>query len=105
MDKKSEVHDTLSPVFKQYGVPPKMIVDNSREQSLGEFERKCKEADCHLVNTEPFPPWSQLVEGCIRELKRLSSRQLIKMSSPKRLWDHSIELEALIRSHTAQSRY
>ena len=73
MAKKSEYHDTLSLVFKQDGVPTKMIVENSREQSLGEFERKCKEADCHLVNTEPFPHWSQLAEGCIRELKRLSS--------------------------------
>ena len=72
---------------------------------MGEFERKCKEADCHLVNTEPFPPWSQLEEGCIRELKRLSSQQLINMFDPKRLWDHSIELAALICSQTAHSNY
>ena len=57
MAKKSEAHDTLSLVFKQDGVPPKMIVDKLREKSLGKFERKCKEADCRLVNTEPFPPW------------------------------------------------
>ena len=105
MDKKSEAHDTLSLVFKQDGVPPNMIVENSREQSLGEFERNCKKADCHLVSTEPPPYWSQLAEGCIRELKRLSSRQLIKTRSPKRLWDHSIELAALIRSHNAHSNY
>ena len=81
MAKKSKAHDKLSLVFKRDGVPSKMIVDNSREQSLGEFERKCKEDDCHLVNTEPFPPWSQLAEGCIRELKRKFSRQLIKTLS------------------------
>ena len=50
MAKKSEYHDTLSLVFKQDGVPTKMIVENSREQSLGKFERKCKEADCHIVS-------------------------------------------------------
>ena len=103
MAKKSEYHDTLSLVFKQDGVPTKMIVENSREQSLGEFERKCKEADCHIVNTGPFPPWSQLAEVCIIELNRLSSQQLFKTCSPKRLWDHSIELAALIRFHTAHS--
>ena len=27
------------------------------------------------------------------------------MSSPKRLWDHFIKLQALIRSHTAHSNY
>ena len=105
MAKKNEAHDMLSLVFKRDGVPPKMIVDNSREKSLGEFERKCKEADFHLVNTEPFFPWSQLAEGYIRELKRLSSQQLIKMRSPKHLWGHLIELAALIRSHTANSNY
>ena len=37
MKEKSEAHETLSLMFKRDGVPPRMIVDNSKEQSLGEF--------------------------------------------------------------------
>ena len=46
-----------------------------------------------------------MAEDWIRELKQESSRQLIKTGSPKRLWDHCIELQALIRSHTSHSNY
>ena len=41
MKKNSEAHETLSLMFKRDGVPPRMIVDNSKEKSLGEFRRKC----------------------------------------------------------------
>ena len=54
---KGDTHDTLSMVFKRDGVPPKMVVDNSKEQSLGEFARKCLEVDCHLINNEPYSCW------------------------------------------------
>ena len=56
MKKNSEAHKTLSVMFKRDGVPPRMTVDNSKEQSLGEFRRKCREADCHLINSEPYLP-------------------------------------------------
>ena len=44
-------------------------------------------------------------EGCIRELKHGLSRKFIKTGSPKRLWDHCIEFQALIFSHTAHINY
>ena len=59
MKKKIEAHETLSLMFKRDGVPPRVIVDNSKEQSLGDFRQKCREVDCHLVNTEPYSPWQQ----------------------------------------------
>ena len=37
MKKKSEAHETLSLMFKHDVVPPRMIVEKSKEQSLGEF--------------------------------------------------------------------
>ena len=39
MLQKSEAHETLSLVFKRDGVPPKIVADNSKEQSLGKFQR------------------------------------------------------------------
>ncbi len=44
-------------------------------------------------------------EGCIRELKRGSSRKMLKTGSPKTLWDHCIELEGCIRSCTVNDIY
>ena len=41
MQKKSEAHDTLSIIFNRDGVPTKMVVDNSKEQSLGDLSRNC----------------------------------------------------------------
>ena len=102
---KIEAHDTLSLVFKRDGVPPHMTVDNSKEQYLGEFQRKCREFDCHIVNTEHYSPWQQADEGCINQLKKASSRNLISSGAPKKLWEHCIELMALIRSHTAHTAY
>ena len=96
MTKKSETHETLSLMFHRDGVPPTMILDDSKEQTLGHFKRKLHEADCHPQQTEPYSPWQQATEGCIRELKRGVSRKMIKTGSPKALWDHCPELEALI---------
>jgi hypothetical protein len=44
-------------------------------------------------------------EGCIRELKRGTSRKMLKTGSPKTLWDHCIELEGYIRSCTVNDIY
>ncbi len=92
-------------MFKHDGVPPEMILDDSKEQVKGAFRRKLKEVNFHLRVTEPYLPWQQAAEGCIHELKRRVSRKMIKIGSPKRLWDHCIELEGFICSHTANYIY
>ncbi|KAL7530108.1 hypothetical protein ACHAXR_003313, partial [Thalassiosira sp. AJA248-18] len=105
MKKKSEAHESLSLLFKRDGVPPEMIMDGAREQISGQFRDKLKEANCHLKQLEPYSPWSNAAEGTIRELKRGASRRMLKTGTPKRLWDHCLELEALIRSNTALDIY
>jgi hypothetical protein len=42
MTKKSETHETLSLMFHRDGVPPTMILDDSKEQTLGHFRRKLR---------------------------------------------------------------
>ena len=105
MRNKSDAHETLSLMFQRDGVPPRICIDGSKEQSLGSFGKKCKEADCHLVNTEPYSPWMNAAEGCVKHVKQGSSRKMMMSGSPMRLWDHSGEHEALIRSHTALDIY
>jgi hypothetical protein len=105
MTRKGEAHETLSLLFHRDGVPPTMVLDGSKEQCKGDFKRKLCEADYHTRQTEPYSPWQQAAEGCIRKLKHRVSRKMIKTGSPRVLWDRCIELEALIHSSTSNSVY
>ena len=44
-------------------------------------------------------------KGCIKQINQVSSQKMLKSARPKILWDHCIELEALIRSITALNIY
>ncbi len=101
MKRKGEAHETLSLVLHRDGVPPTMVIDDSKEQTLGEFRQKLREADCHHRVTKPYSPWQQAAEGCIRKLKRGSSSKMLCTGLPKPLWDHSLKLEAFVRSCTS----
>ena len=78
-----------------------MIVDGSKEQTLGDFKRKVADTGCHLKQTEPESPLEMAAEGEMHELKRGSGRKMTKMKSPKVLWDDFLVLEAYIHSNMA----
>ena len=46
MQRKSEAHEALSLLFSRHSVPHTMIMDGSKEQTLGEFRKKLCQADC-----------------------------------------------------------
>ncbi len=69
MTRKGEAHETLSLLFHHDGVPLTMVFDGLKEQCKGDFQRKLCKADCHARQTEPYSPWQQAAEVCIRELK------------------------------------
>ena len=101
MKTESEAHYMLSSLFKDVGVPNKMVMDNAKTQVLGKFRQKSREADCRVKSTEPHTPFSNAAESAIRELKKATGRRLTASGCPKRLWDDCMELESFIRSHTA----
>ncbi len=105
MTRKGEAHEALSLLFYCDGVPLTMVFDSSKEKCQGDFKRKLCKADCHARQTEPYSPWQQAAEGCIRELKRGVSHKTVKTGSPRVLWDHCIELEGLIHSLTSNNIY
>ena len=70
-----------------------MIMDASKEQNLGDFSRKLRDAGCHRKQIEPHSPWMNFCEGKILELKRGSTRKMLKRNVPKKLWGHCLELD------------
>ena len=58
-----------------------------------------------MIQIDPYSPWSNAAEGTIRETKKGSSRKMIRTGSPKKLWDHCLELEAMISSNNAIGIY
>ena len=49
-------------------------MDGAREQVMGEFRHKARQADCCVKQTEPYSPWQNAAEGTIRELKKSTGR-------------------------------
>ena len=72
---------------------------------MGKFCCKCHEVGTHAKQTKPHTPWSNAAKGTIQELKHRAGWKMAKSSCPAKLWDHCLELEAYIRSHTALDKY
>ena len=72
MAKKGNTHETLSLIFERDGAPPKLIVYGSKLQISGKFNKKLKETNCHLRQTNPESPWSNATDWTICETKSLS---------------------------------
>ncbi len=47
MKTKGEAHYALDQLFKRDGVPPEMVMDGSKEQTMGLFSKKLRDAGCH----------------------------------------------------------
>ena len=82
-----------------------MVMDGAKEQVMGMFRRKCREAGIWVKQTEPYTPWSNAAEAAIRELKKGIGRQMVRSRAPKRVWDDCLEREAYVRSLTAHEIY
>ena len=103
MKTKGEAHHSLFLLFSHEGVPKTLIMDGVKEQVMGEFRQKARQADCQVKQMEPYLPWQNAAEAMIKELKKGTGRKMIRTGSPKVLWDNCLELEAKIRSSTASN--
>jgi len=101
MKLKSDAHDLLSLLFQCDDVPPKMIMDGSKEQTLDRFKKKCHDADCHIKQTKPYSPWQNAAESAIRDLKKAAGRKMVRAGAPKPFWADAIKLKAYVSSNTA----
>ena len=105
MSKESDVHETLDLFLSRYGIPEALVSDGAKSYLGGKFRKKAREAGCYCKVTDPYSPWQNRAEGEIREVKRLAGRWMVRKRSPKRLWDHCLELASLVRSHIAHDMY
>jgi hypothetical protein len=101
MAKEKDTHETFSLLFHQDGVPNVMVMDGAKSQIQGDFQRKLRDAGCHIKQTEPHTPKSNAAEGSIRQLKRGVGREMVRSRGPKRLCDDCLVREAYVRSSTA----
>ena len=105
MEKKSNAVHALDLLLHCDGAPEKMIMDGSKEQTLGAFKAKCQDSAIHIKQTKPHSPWQNAAEGGIRELKKASGRKMVRAGAPKPFWADAIEWEAYIQSNTAWDIY
>ena len=66
---RSELPLVLKSVFKEDGVPQKMICDGAPERVLGEAARLCQLADCTIQQLERGTTLSNRVEGRVSIVK------------------------------------
>ena len=69
MKKKSDSHEGLSAMAHGDGVPPLIVMDGAKEQMMGNFRCKACQMGIHLKQTEHYPPWQNMAEGSIHEVK------------------------------------
>ena len=68
-----------------------MIMGGSKEQNLGQFRKKYRDAVCHVGWTETLSPWSNSGEVLIKELKPTIDRDSYRRKYPKKSWDDYLE--------------
>ena len=102
---KGDAHEKPSLFFKRDGVAPNMVIDGSKENTLGSFMKKCQEADFHIKQTELYSPWQIQAEGTTGELKKGAVRKMVWEGALKRVWDNEMEFEAYVISNTALDIY
>jgi hypothetical protein len=76
MHSKANAHEGLSLMFQRDGVPPLIIMDGSKEQTMGEFKKKARAAGCRIKLTEPYSPWQNAAESAVRQTKHGAGRKM-----------------------------
>jgi hypothetical protein len=57
-------------------------MEGARKEIQADFHKKCQEASYHVSQMERHSPRMNAVENGMRELKKGSSRQMLKKHSP-----------------------
>ena len=102
---KSDAHESLSLLAQRDRVPLQMIMDGSKDHTLGKFWKKLDKMGCEIHQTEHDSPWQNAAKGAINKVKHGASRKQAMKRYPLKLWDHCLELEAYIQLSMALNSY
>ena len=105
MQKKSQAGDTLGELAHEFGVPTHFMMDNAKEQVMGEFRRKARSFGSRVDQADAYSQWQNAAEDGIRELKKGGRREMVRKHTPGVLWDHCYEWKANVLRHTARGHY
>ena len=103
MSTKSNAHHSDKNMFKNNGVPSKIVVESAREQFMGKFKESCQDATVQVQQLKYNTPQENRVESAVQENKKAARRAMKNSACPARLWDNCAELQAKIRSHTVHN--
>ena len=92
MDKKGKAGDALRTFCREFGVPDKLIVDGSMEQTgkHTEFMKQVRVNGIDLKIAEPGLHNQSPAEGVVREVRRRWYRTMFKKRVPKVFWDYGM---------------
>ncbi len=85
MKTKGKAHEALSLMFQGEGIPPSLVMDGVKEQTLGKFHWKLVDSHCQLKQTEQYSPWQNAAEKEIKELKKRLGCKMLMSGVPQRL--------------------
>ena len=84
---KSHAHHSAKNMFKNDGVPTKIVIDGAREQVIGKFKEACQDTTVKVQHLQYNTHWANRSKGAVRENKRAARRTMKKLACPERLWD------------------
>ena len=92
MDTKGKAGDALQTFCREFGVPKRLIVDGSKEQTgkNTEFMKQVRSNGIELKIAEPGLHNQSPAEGVIREVRRKWYRTMFKKRVPKIFWDYGM---------------
>ena len=103
MESKTLAGDALKEFITDYGVPDKIIMDSSGEQT-GKRSTFMEQVQKHHIDyhvTEPEQYNQSRVEGLICEIRKKWFRVMTKKYIPKQLWDYELRWVIEIMQRTA----
>ena len=103
LEYERNLHQAFKKVFKEVGVPMKMVVDGARSQTMGETNKLCESVGCQIVELEKETPASNRAERTIQELKMETKRDMKLSGSPLVFWCYCIERRSEILACCAKN--
>ncbi len=105
MKTKGKEHKALSLMFQCKVAPQSIVMDGSKEPTLGKFCWKLVDAHCQLKQTEPYSPLQNATKREIKELKKGLGCKMVMSGVRRQLWDDCLELEAYMCSYSTNVIY